>query len=105
MSFQDLNIARILEELDEQYCVVIDKHEQISTVQTQTPLRPKKCCLEVCKKKLFLSDFQCKCTKIYCSAHRAPEVHSCTFDFKKLGNDELTKRIGSAVVGNKVDRI
>lgn len=102
MSFQDLNIARILEELDEEYCVVIDKQEPISTIKT---LRPKKCCLEVCKKKLFLSDFPCKCSKIFCSAHRAPEVHECTFDFKKLGNEELAKRIGSAVVGNKVDRI
>jgi hypothetical protein len=108
MSFHDLNIARILEDLDEQYHVVVDdekpKQEATSTICALPP-RPKKCCLEGCKKKLLLSDYPCKCTQMFCSAHRFPEVHSCTYDFKKAAKDELMKRIGSAVIGKKLDTI
>jgi predicted nucleic acid binding AN1-type Zn finger protein len=106
MSFADLNIARILEDLDEQYHVVVDKQE-VSTIQNQIQKqsRPKKCCMEGCKKKLMLSDYPCKCSQIFCSAHRFPETHSCSFDFRKAANDELKKRMGSAVVGKKLDTI
>jgi len=106
MSFADLNIARILEDLDEQYHVVVDKQE-VSTIQSQSQKqsRPKKCCMEGCKKKLMLSDYPCKCSQIFCSAHRFPETHSCSFDFRKAATDELKKRMGSAVVGKKLDTI
>ena len=103
MSFADLNIARILEDLDQQYHVVVDKQE-VSTI-CLAPSRPKKCCMEGCKKKLMLSDYPCKCSQMFCSAHRFPETHSCSFDFRKAATDELKKRMGSAVVGKKLDTI
>jgi hypothetical protein len=108
MSFADLNIARILEDLDEQYHVSVDEKE-VSTIQSQSQSqkhsRPKKCCMEGCKKKLMLSDYPCKCSQMFCSAHRFPETHSCSFDFRKAATDELKKRMGSAVVGKKLDTI
>ena len=48
-----------------------------------------RCC--VCKKKLGLLPFKCKCEKDFCSAHRAPEDHECTHDFKKEGKELLQK--------------
>ena len=107
MSFFDLNITKILEDLNEENVAVADQLEQVatSTIQIQAPPRPKKCCKEGCKKKLMLSDFPCKCSQIFCSAHRMPEVHDCSFDFKKAATDELKKRLGAAVIGKKVDTI
>lgn len=103
MSFHDLDITRILEDLEEQYNVIVEPQQ--STIQALTPPRPKKCCLEACKKKLLLSDYPCKCSRIFCSAHRIPEVHACTYDFKSAGREELKKKIGSAVIAKKLDTI
>ena len=107
MSFFDLNITKILENLNEEHDVKIEEltTQNLSTIQNSPPPRPKKCCLEACKKKLLLSDFPCKCSQIFCSAHRVPEVHACSFDFKKAASDQLAKRLGSAVIGKKLDTI
>ena len=33
-----------------------------------------------CRKKLKLTDMECRCTKRFCTMHRLPESHACTFD-------------------------
>lgn len=41
----------------------------------------------VCNKKLGLLPFVCKCEGLYCTKHRHPEDHNCTFNHKeKLRN-------------------
>ena len=35
-----------------------------------------------CRKKTHLDGYQCDCGKVFCSSHRYPEKHNCTFDFK-----------------------
>ncbi len=79
----------------------------LQTVE-QPPLAPrlaesKRCCMEGCKKKLTLADFACKCGKKHCSAHRIPEVHGCTFDFKASQKELLLKTMSTAVIAKKVD--
>ncbi|KAH7826531.1 putative AN1-type zinc finger protein 5 [Monocercomonoides exilis] len=44
-----------------------------------------------CNKKLGLMHFDCKCGKKFCSQHRFPESHSCTFDWKHSENPQLSK--------------
>ena len=51
-----------------------------------------KCNLEECKKKLLLTDFKCKCSNTYCSKHRLPETHMCTYDYKTSGRNLLDKQ-------------
>lgn len=58
-----------------------------------------KCHLSDCKSKLKLSDLSCKCSQRFCSKHRLPETHSCSYDFKK-DKINLVK-----VVAEKVIRI
>lgn len=38
-------------------------------------MKKKSCSL--CKKKVGLFGFLCKCNKTYCSLHRLPEQHNC----------------------------
>jgi AN1-type zinc finger protein 5/6 len=51
------------------------------------------CSHEMCKRKLKLTDYSCKCNKIFCKFHRRPESHNCLYDYKnnidknKLIND------------------
>ena len=59
---------------------------------------------EMCKSKLLLSDFACRCAKRYCQKHRMPEQHSCTFDFKKEGKEQLST-ILVKVIAEKIDHI
>jgi len=67
--------------------------------------RPTRCCQEGCKKKLMLSDFPCKCEKIYCAGHRPSEVHACSFDYKAAAKGELLKTMAGPIAGKKIDRI
>jgi predicted nucleic acid binding AN1-type Zn finger protein len=45
-----------------------------------------KCSLDKCKKKLKITDFKCRCDERFCSLHRLPETHSCSFNFKDINN-------------------
>lgn len=51
-----------------------------------------RCAREGCRKKLGLSGIDCKCGKTFCTGHRMPLDHDCTFDFKKLHSAKLTKQ-------------
>ena len=66
--------------------------------------KPKRCQKPDCKVKILLSDFPCKCTNYYCSQHRHAELHSCAFNFKELGHQNLEKQLVK-VVSEKVDKI
>ena len=53
---------------------------------------------QYCKNKLNIVDKQivCKCGLVFCSKHRLPEYHECTYDYSK---DKVN------VVGFKKDKI
>ena len=46
-------------------------------------MNSSKCFLENCKSKLKLYDLSCRCENKYCTKHRLPELHNCSYDFKK----------------------
>lgn len=69
----------------------------------EVPSEPKNRC-GVCRKKLKLTDLACRCSARFCSQHRPPEEHSCTYDFKAAGRAHLTKQLEKAVA-DKVERI
>ena len=63
----------------------------------------KVCSLEGCKKKLTLVDYACKCTKVYCAAHRIPETHQCSFNYKEEHKKNLLVHMGTAVTSKKIE--
>ncbi|XP_052198665.1 zinc finger A20 and AN1 domain-containing stress-associated protein 5-like [Diospyros lotus] len=44
-----------------------------------------------CKRRVGLTGFKCRCEATFCGAHRHPEQHACTFDFKSLGKEAIAK--------------
>jgi hypothetical protein len=44
----------------------------------------------VCKKRLGLTGFECRCGYFYCGIHRYSDKHDCPFDYKKTGRAELS---------------
>jgi predicted nucleic acid binding AN1-type Zn finger protein len=66
--------------------------------------KPKKIRCQVCKKKLGLLPFVCNCELHFCSKHRAPEDHNCTYNFKEAGCKILEKNL-IKVVNEKISAI
>lgn len=55
----------------------------------------------ICRKKLGLLPFICKCEQMYCALHRHPEDHECTFDHLSRGRNTLKKNL-IKVDGDKI---
>ena len=47
----------------------------------------------VCKKKVGLLPFICECELMFCSTHRHPEDHSCTFDHRAKATTSLERNL------------
>ncbi|CAF1700187.1 hypothetical protein Bca4012_002039 [Brassica carinata] len=71
-------------------------------IQQQPPQRPNRC--TVCRKRVGLTGFMCRCGTTFCGTHRYPEVHGCTFDFKSAGREEIAKA-NPLVIAAKLQKI
>ena len=97
----DVNmLLKIINESVEKNVVV----EPAAVEEKKEPVKPKRCQHEGCKVKLMLADFPCRCKSFYCSQHRFAENHKCTFDYKAVGKDILTKQMPT-VIGSKLERV
>lgn len=64
--------------------------------------QPNRCL--VCKKRVGLTGFKCRCGTTFCGVHRYPEKHGCSFDFKRVGREEIA-RANPLVKAEKLDKI
>ncbi|MBA0693028.1 hypothetical protein Goari_010542, partial [Gossypium aridum] len=71
-------------------------------VEQQSQQQPNRCM--VCRKRVGLTGFRCKCGVTFCWSHRYPENHGCTFDFKKVGREEIA-RANPLVKAEKLEKI
>uniref|UniRef100_A0A1B0DIV5 Uncharacterized protein n=1 Tax=Phlebotomus papatasi TaxID=29031 RepID=A0A1B0DIV5_PHLPP len=58
----------------------------------------------VCRKKVGLTGFECRCGGLYCAIHRYSDKHDCTFDYREHGAQEI-RRNNPVVVGEKIQKI
>lgn len=59
----------------------------------QTKTTVERCSGPDCKKKLKLTDMNCKCNKRFCQLHRLPETHNCGFDHKTHEWSQLVNKL------------
>jgi len=57
-----------------------------------------------CKKKVGLTGFTCRCGGLFCSIHRYSDKHECSFDYKAMGAEEISKS-NPVIVAQKVAKI
>ncbi|XP_009408498.2 zinc finger A20 and AN1 domain-containing stress-associated protein 6 [Musa acuminata AAA Group] len=57
-----------------------------------------------CKKRVGLTGFKCRCSSTFCSAHRYPETHECSFDYKTAGREAISKE-NPVVKAEKIEKI
>jgi len=65
--------------------------------------KKKNRCL-VCKKKVGLTGFNCRCGGLFCSIHRYSDKHECNFDFKAMGKKEISEA-NPVIVAQKINKI
>ncbi|XP_048554142.1 zinc finger A20 and AN1 domain-containing stress-associated protein 12-like [Triticum urartu] len=51
---------------------------------------PNRCM--ACKKKVGLLGFACRCGGTFCSLHRYVDGHACSFDYKKVGREQIAQQ-------------
>ena len=57
-----------------------------------------------CTKKLPLTAMACRCSKLLCDAHRYPEDHGCTFDYRAAGR-ALLRAHNPVIACPKLERV
>jgi len=66
--------------------------------------KAKKHKCHTCKKKLGLTGFSCRCGGQFCSLHRYSDKHECNFDYKAMGEKEISTN-NPMVVAQKISKI
>ncbi|XP_016084942.1 AN1-type zinc finger protein 5-like isoform X2 [Sinocyclocheilus grahami] len=74
--------------------------------ETKTPeaLKPKKNRCFMCRKKVGLTGFDCRCGNLFCGLHRYSDKHNCPYDYKAEAAAKIRKE-NPVVVADKIQRI
>ncbi|XP_076946954.1 zinc finger A20 and AN1 domain-containing stress-associated protein 4-like [Bidens hawaiensis] len=73
-----------------------------STQVPEVKVGPNRCAM--CRKRVGLTGFNCKCGDLFCSVHRYSDKHECTFDYRGAGRDAIAKA-NPVVKAEKLDKI
>ncbi|CAJ1070834.1 AN1-type zinc finger protein 5-like [Xyrichtys novacula] len=68
------------------------------------PPKPKKNRCFMCRKKVGLTGFDCRCGNLFCGIHRYSDKHNCPYDYKAEAADKIRKE-NPVVVADKIQRI
>ena len=74
----------------------------IEIIENKMP-KPINRCL-TCRKKIGIYGFSCKCDGYYCTVHRYPESHDCSFDYKNMGREKIEKE-NPVIIAKKIEDI
>ncbi|KAM4039786.1 AN1-type zinc finger protein 6 isoform 2-T2 [Anomaloglossus baeobatrachus] len=94
-------------ELTEAQAAASDSGQNSSEEQERSPQKAKvkktnRC--HMCRKKVGLTGFDCRCGNIFCGTHRYSDVHSCSYDYKADAAEKIRKE-NPVVVGEKIQKI
>ncbi|XP_054858980.1 AN1-type zinc finger protein 6 isoform X1 [Eublepharis macularius] len=67
------------------------------------PKQKKSRCF-MCRKKVGLTGFECRCGNVFCGVHRYSDVHSCSYNYKADAAEKIRKE-NPVVVGEKIQKI
>jgi hypothetical protein len=69
------------------------------TIDVLPSTQQKRCGKTDCKKKLTLTDTDCRCGIRFCMTHRHAELHNCSYDYRgqALLNAQIVKCVAPKV--------
>ena len=80
----------------------VTKEEEKEEAPKETKKKKNRCFS--CKKKLGLTGFSCRCGGLFCAVHRYSDKHDCNFDYKAMGEKEISEA-NPLIVAAKVAKI
>ncbi|VDO35167.1 unnamed protein product [Haemonchus placei] len=86
----------------ESSCALMSESSTTS-VDAPAPVKKANRC-QMCKKRVGLTGFTCRCGGLYCGEHRYDQAHNCSFDYKTMEREEIRKN-NPVVVSDKIQRI
>uniref|UniRef100_A0A3P9IFV8 Zinc finger, AN1-type domain 5b n=1 Tax=Oryzias latipes TaxID=8090 RepID=A0A3P9IFV8_ORYLA len=66
--------------------------------------KPRKNRCFMCRKKVGLTGFDCRCGNVFCGIHRYSDKHSCPYDYRAEAAAKIRKE-NPMVVADKIQRI
>ncbi|XP_059400201.1 AN1-type zinc finger protein 5b isoform X1 [Carassius carassius] len=72
--------------------------------KTPDASKPKKNRCFMCRKKVGLTGFDCRCGNLFCGLHRYSDKHNCPYDYKAAAAAKIRKE-NPVVVADKIQRI
>lgn len=93
--------SAIIETVKEE-CVKAAHVENQQTVELFSKQSVNRCVL--CRKKVGLTGFKCRCGGTFCSYHRYSESHECSFDYKSAGREAIARE-NLIVKAEKIEKI
>ncbi|XP_053267485.1 AN1-type zinc finger protein 5 [Pleuronectes platessa] len=72
--------------------------------ETPEPEKPKKKRCFMCRKKIGLTGFDCRCGNLFCGIHRYSDKHNCPYDYKAEAAAKIRKE-NPVCVADKIQRI
>ncbi|CAH3024935.1 unnamed protein product [Porites evermanni] len=75
-----------------------------TSAETKDKAKSKRNRCFMCRKKVGLTGFECRCGNVYCGLHRYSDKHDCSFDYKADGRAKISKD-NPVVVGSKIQKI
>ena len=97
MDKENLAVKKVLNKIIDNIQNLQNNQESIDKKDVKPKKRKKKknrCSFDGCNKKLKLTDFPCKCKKIFCVKHRMQESHNCVELKKNMDKKDFIERCG-----------
>ncbi|XP_012322345.1 AN1-type zinc finger protein 6 isoform X1 [Aotus nancymaae] len=100
------SVDKAVPETEDLQASVSETAQQPSEEQTKSLEKPKqkknRCFM--CRKKVGLTGFECRCGNVYCGVHRYSDVHNCSYNYKADAAEKIRKE-NPVVVGEKIQKI
>ncbi|KAI4572884.1 hypothetical protein MJG53_012722, partial [Ovis ammon polii x Ovis aries] len=100
------SVDKAIPETEALQASVSETAQQASEEQSKSLEKPKqkknRCFM--CRKKVGLTGFECRCGNVYCGVHRYSDVHNCSYNYKADAAEKIRKE-NPVVVGEKIQKI
>lgn len=80
-------------------------NEKVVLKRQEAVIPPQKRKCYYCSKKVGVLGIECRCGELFCTKHRHPEDHKCTFDFKYHDKEILKNNVVGGGEFEKISKI
>ena len=99
------NTAQTTTKIDTELKTEPSTKSSTDSKDTAPPSSRKKGRCSFCNKKVGFLGIECRCGSMFCSLHRYPDQHKCSFDFKTHDRNTLKESVVGGGEFQKIDKL